>query len=753
MNKIALVINDLVRFGGAERYLLEQFKYLNNKGYNCRIFTWEFDPELLSFKQFSEKVCVIDSNSPRLQARVRKITQAIGDWRPDLVIAHTQPANIVGYNCFKKFKVPYCLNIHGTFINFPHDLLRYSGRFCNKFSEYLNRNPGLEEFIVKDFGLIKLTLKKRIQIRYWARLDYLSFQNAELIFTLSEKVKENIKYLYECESIVHHPGTGIMADAVKPEIKFNPDDLNLLFIGRLDKRKRVGLILESVKTLKSQVDKNVKCFIIGDGPELESLKKHSEQLELGSTMAWPGKVSDNELNWFLKNCDMLLYPSWVTYGLIVLEALISGLPVIISRDTGLAPALKAEPGVAVIVPEVKELVKSVKQFMDFEKSGINTTSIKERFSNLKAFTNLEHELKNHLLLKKPGEINVVMIPKFSNPYQEILIRELRRNKCNVLTDFNCFARSNLKRIHDRIDLIHLHWLDPFYLNVKNKFQAIRNSSLFLHKIRYLKKHGVKVIKTIHNRVNHKRIFPELDIRIRKKLQNILDGGIVKSTWAGSILEQESGPVFSNLKVIYLPNYSGVYPDFISKSEARKELGLREGDKVVLFFGWIQPYKRVEKLLDLKMFKEETKFKFLLAGQAVPPDYREGLLKKLKPLRGVMPYLKYIPDDKIQVYFNASDVFILPYSNFLTSSNLMLALTFGLPIIASDHGYFREIMNGSSNRIVDMEDSLKLENEIISFFEEDLEKICEENKRLSEKFSPEKIGRETVEYYREIINEK
>ena len=205
MAKIALVINDILRFGGAERYLLEQFKYFKEKKFEVRIFTWDFNEELYEFSEFKKDITVIETDDSRLQLKVQRIVKQIGEWNPDLVIAHAQPANIIAYKVFKKFKINYILNIHGTFINFENDLLRYSNIFKDKFVELIKTNESLNEFANYDINR-RFTLKRKFQLEYWARLDYKSFINSSVIFVLSKQVRNNVKYFYGIDSVIHHPG-------------------------------------------------------------------------------------------------------------------------------------------------------------------------------------------------------------------------------------------------------------------------------------------------------------------------------------------------------------------------------------------------------------------------------------------------------------------------------------------------------------------------------------------------------------------
>ena len=52
-------------------------------------------------------------------------------------------------------------------------------------------------------------------------------------------------------------------------------------------------------------------------------------------------------------------------------------------------------------------------------------------------------------------------------------------------------------------------------------------------------------------------------------------------------------------------------------------------------------------------------------------------------------IQFIPDEEMELYFKAADVLVLPYKEIFQSGVLFLAYSFGLPVIATDVGSFRE----------------------------------------------------------------
>jgi glycosyltransferase involved in cell wall biosynthesis len=130
-----------------------------------------------------------------------------------------------------------------------------------------------------------------------------------------------------------------------------------------------------------------------------------------------------------------------------------------------------------------------------------------------------------------------------------------------------------------------------------------------------------------------------------------------------------------------------------KSEARKKLNLQPGEFYILYFGFLSPYKGVDKLLDVYT---PSLGKLILAGDGNPnhmsdEKYKNYVieLKKRANEKGVL-VTGFISEDKIPLYYAACDVVILPYLIFFSSSYpLAFAFSNNKPFLLSDalSGYF------------------------------------------------------------------
>jgi len=135
---------------------------------------------------------------------------------------------------------------------------------------------------------------------------------------------------------------------------------------------------------------------------------------------------------------------------------------------------------------------------------------------------------------------------------------------------------------------------------------------------------------------------------------------------------------------------------MSQQEARQRLGLPSDLRVVLLFGRIRPYKGYELAFEsLTHLSEAAKpILLLIAGEAIRA-HNENYLAALKAyvsdkqLDDVVRFDDFhIPEAELNVYFQAADVALLPYTEGdFQSGVLFLAYRFGLPVIASNVGSF------------------------------------------------------------------
>jgi glycosyltransferase involved in cell wall biosynthesis len=190
---------------------------------------------------------------------------------------------------------------------------------------------------------------------------------------------------------------------------------------------------------------------------------------------------------------------------------------------------------------------------------------------------------------------------------------------------------------------------------------------------------------------------------------------------------------------------------ISKSEARSRLQLDNREKVLLFFGYIAPYKGLEYLIHAldRLRSNDESFRLIIAGQIKDcPSYWKNIKRLIEELdlkKYIIMQIRHIPDNEVEVFFKASDALVLPYTFIFQSGVPFLSYSFGLPVIATDVGSLREvIVEGITGMMCRKEDPADLADKIRVYFQSELYGNLEDNMKKiksygNEKYSWDRIG--------------
>ncbi|MFN4261183.1 MAG: glycosyltransferase family 4 protein [Gemmataceae bacterium] len=113
-------------------------------------------------------------------------------------------------------------------------------------------------------------------------------------------------------------------DELRDMLDLKPDDLLLLYVGRLAPEKNLPLLLQAFEQVRESVQTNVKLALVGGGPMQEQL-----QAQRTSGIHLAGYQHGMDLARWYANADVFCFPSITeTFGNVVLEAMASGLAVV-----------------------------------------------------------------------------------------------------------------------------------------------------------------------------------------------------------------------------------------------------------------------------------------------------------------------------------------------------------------------------------------------------------------------------------------
>ena len=174
---------------------------------------------------------------------------------------------------------------------------------------------------------------------------------AERIICATEQERSAIRALYgaDLDKVTVIP-LGVDMDRFRPAVKADArrrlglgDERIILFVGRLEPLKGVDILIGAASMLDSDVDCSV-LIVGGDetsSAQVEQLQGLARALGVGERVAFAGAVDHDMLPLYYNAADVCVVPShYESFGLVAIEAMASGVPVVASRVGGLTGTVK-----------------------------------------------------------------------------------------------------------------------------------------------------------------------------------------------------------------------------------------------------------------------------------------------------------------------------------------------------------------------------------------------------------------------------
>lgn len=256
---------------------------------DCRLFTQLSNLELI--KLYED---YLDS-----------VTEAVESFKPNIIhVHHTFPLSWVARVIKNTYQIPYIITVHGSELPTAQKDKRYlalTGDALRRARRIVPNSFWTKEWLFQIFGD-----EYRSQVRVIPGGVDLKKFNPDLNTGDIDK-----KYNLEGKRIV-------------------------LFAGKLTTYKGVRYLIQAARKIKTEV------VILGEGPEKEALKKRTQEYGLTNVQFIGHLGNSNELNKFYKRADVFVAPSvWdEPLGLVILEAMASKTPVVVTRKGGIPLAVK-----------------------------------------------------------------------------------------------------------------------------------------------------------------------------------------------------------------------------------------------------------------------------------------------------------------------------------------------------------------------------------------------------------------------------
>lgn len=269
------------------------------------------------------------------------------------------PPGIIGY-LFRK-KIPYIIALRGSDVPGYNPRLKFLDRFVFKF------------------------------------VSRIICENAKVVTALSRNLRKLAEKTFNginIEIILN----GVDIDKFKPIANKPNSNIDILFVGRLIRRKGIINLLKAFKEVCNE-SKNCKLWIVGGGPQRKYLENFCKLEKIKSSVNFLGAVEYKDVDKIYQKASIFVLPSLEeSLSNVIQEAMASGLP-IITTATGAAELID-ENGFIVEKGDYKQIKKAIMEYVShpelMRKHGLQSRKIAEKMSwsnNAKAYIGMYNSVK------------------------------------------------------------------------------------------------------------------------------------------------------------------------------------------------------------------------------------------------------------------------------------------------------------------------------------------------------------------------
>lgn len=293
--KIALVYDRVNKFGGAERILLALHEIWPEAPLYTSVYDEKNAPWAKDFKvipSFLQKFPPARKNHECFAPFMPIVFESFDFDQYDIVISVTSEAAKGIVTRPKTLHLCYCLT--------PTRYL-WSG-----YEEYFNK--ARKRFLM------------RYPIAYLRLWDKIAAERPDEYIAISKTVQARIKNYYHRESEVIYPPVDTDKFEIPSFAKATAGKQNsnyFLVVSRLVKYKKVDLAVEAFNKLGWSLK------VVGVGREMGNLRKKAKE-----NIEFLGQLTDNELLSYYQNCEAVVFPQEEDFGIVPVEAMACGKPVI-----------------------------------------------------------------------------------------------------------------------------------------------------------------------------------------------------------------------------------------------------------------------------------------------------------------------------------------------------------------------------------------------------------------------------------------
>jgi len=248
----------------------------------------------------------------------------------------------------------------------------------NKTGNRVIVNPhGLEPFQ-------GLSFSEKLKTYPFRKLERYQFKHAARVVSLGGRLTDILskEMKKRTDRIVTLPNA---VEPVPPiDRNFEGSVIKLLFVGRFAFNKGINILMEAMRQLnKEGYEKRIELHLVGKGPLFDT---YTKEYNLPNTI-FHGFTDDEQLNRLYEQCDLFVFPTlFEGMPTVVLEAMVRGLPVVVSDTGATAELTDSSTGFLIEANNIRALKWAVQQFYQLPPEQKKMLSIASRRKVMERFT-------------------------------------------------------------------------------------------------------------------------------------------------------------------------------------------------------------------------------------------------------------------------------------------------------------------------------------------------------------------------------
>ena len=246
----------------------------------------------------------------------------------------------------------------------PDIIYAHFGEYAYYVKDYCRRNS-IPYAVTEHASSILTNRLSDIQRQHLSN----AYDNASVVIAVSKALKEKMSPL-TCNNIEVIPNIipDYMFEIGKANEKADHSDFLFISVGNLIKRKSFDITIQAFDKVTKD-NPNVRLLIVGQGPEDAYLKNLAKQLGVDDRTEFLGQLDNHELAKTLRKCDCFVLPSkFETFGVVYIEAMACGLPVIATRCGGPEDFVNESNGVLCEVDDVEGIAEAMRYMYGSKKN-------------------------------------------------------------------------------------------------------------------------------------------------------------------------------------------------------------------------------------------------------------------------------------------------------------------------------------------------------------------------------------------------